>query len=151
MTLTCTLPAETIASTTVLAPHPSVTAVLPNSGPLAGGEGVTIFGTFLTSPTSVTFGPMVEATTVSASPTGHVITAIEPPGTPGTVDVTVTTPLGTSPITANDHFTYTTAPIVTGVTPSTGPTTGGTTVTITGLQMTTATAVMFGSVPATSF
>jgi hypothetical protein len=147
----CSLPAETIASTTVLAPHPSVTAVLPNSGPLLGGQGVTIYGSFLTNPTSVTFGTMIEATTVKVMTTGDVITAVEPPHPAGTVDVTVTTPLGTSPKTAADHFTYTTAPIVTGVTPSTGPTTGGTTVTITGLQMATATTVSFGTVPATSF
>jgi IPT/TIG domain len=147
----CTLPAETVASTTVLAPHPSVTAVLPNSGPLAGGEQVRIEGTFLTHPTSVTFGPMNEARTVKVLTTGRALSAIQPAGAAGTVNVTVTTPLGTSPVTGDDQFTYTNAPIVTAVTPGSGPTSGGTTVAITGLQMTTATKVTFGSMAATSF
>ena len=94
---------------------------------------------------------MNEATTVTVMTTGHALTVIQPPGAAGTVNVTVTTPLGTSPVTGNDQFTFTNAPIVTGVTPSSGPTSGGTTVAITGLQMTTATKVTFGSVSATSF
>ena len=147
----CTLPAEPVASTTVLAPHPSVTAVLPNSGPLAGGEQVRIEGTFLTHPTSVTFGPMNEARTFKVMTTGHALSVIQPAGAAGTVNVTVTTPLGTSPVTGNDDFTFTNAPIITGVTPSSGPTTGGTTVTITGLQMTTATKVTFGTTAAARF
>ncbi len=151
----CTLPAETIATTTVLAPHPTVTVLLPNSGPLAGGQQVRIVGTFLTKPTSVTFGPKREATTLKVSTTGHALTVVTPPWTGGptggTVNVRVTTPLGTSPTTPADQFTYTNAPVITGVTPSSGPTSGGTKVTITGLQMSTASKVMFGTVAATSF
>jgi subtilase family serine protease len=45
----------------------------------------------------------------------------------------------------------TTAPTVTLVTPSSGPTTGGTKVTITGTNFTGATKVLFGAVAATSF
>jgi hypothetical protein len=154
-TFTCSLPTETIASTTVNAPHPTVTVLLPNSGPLAGGQQVQIVGTFLTKPTSVTFGPKREASTLKVTTTGHRLTVVTPPWTGGptggTVNVRVTTPLGTSPTTPGDQFTYTNAPIITGVTPGSGPTTGGTKITITGLQMTTASTVMFGSVPATSF
>ena len=43
------------------------------------------------------------------------------------------------------------SPLVTGITPSSGPTTGGTSVTITGSNFSGATAVDFGSNPATSF
>ena len=39
-------------------------------------------------------------------------------------------------------------PVITGVAPDSGPTTGGTTVTITGLDLTVITEVAFGSVPA---
>lgn len=46
--------------------------------------------------------------------------------------------------------TPSTAPTVTAVAPSSGPTTGGTQVTITGTNLTGATAVMFGSVAATA-
>ncbi len=42
-------------------------------------------------------------------------------------------------------------PTVAGVSPSSGPSMGGTTVTITGSNLTGATAVYFGAVPATSF
>jgi hypothetical protein len=144
--LACTNPAETIASTSVSAPTTSVSVVLPNSGPLAGGESVIIGGTFFTGATAVDFGT-TPATTVKVI-TAHSITAVEPAGTAGTVDVRVTTPLGTSAVTPADHFTYTNGPIVTGVTPGSGPPAGGTTVTITGLQLTGATAVDFGSIPA---
>ncbi len=151
----CTLPAEPIATTTVTAPHPTVTALLPNSGPPAGGQSVTIEGTHLTHPTSVTFGPMREATTVKVSTTGHVLSVVTPPWTGsvtgGTVNVSVTTSLGTSPSSAASQFTYTNAPVVTGLTPSSGPESGGTTVTVTGLQFTGTTSVDFGTVPATSF
>ncbi len=79
------------------------------------------------------------------------ITADSPAGT-GTVDVTVTTPAGTSATSSADQFTYTTAaaPTVTGLSPTTGPTAGGTLVTITGTGFTGATAVDFGTTPATN-
>ena len=79
------------------------------------------------------------------------ITADSPAGT-GTVDVTVTTPLGTSPVTQADQFTYTAvaAPTVTGLSPTSGPATGGTLVTITGAGFTGATAVDFGTTAATN-
>ena len=81
------------------------------------------------------------------------ITATSPAGTAGTVDVTVTTPAGTSATSPADQFTYAVAaaPTVTGISPTSGPTTGGTSVTITGTSFTSATAVDFGTVPATSF
>ena len=63
------------------------------------------------------------------------ITADSPAGT-GTVDVTVTTPAGTSATSAADQFTYTVAvaPTVTGLSPTTGSQAGGTLVTITGTE-----------------
>jgi hypothetical protein len=56
-----------------------------------------------------------------------------------------------SPIVTADQFTYVPAPAVTGVSPPSGPLSGGTTVTITGTGFTGATAVSFGTVPAASF
>ena len=50
----------------------------------------------------------------------------------GTVDVTVTTPSGTSATSSADQFTYLAAPTVTGISPTAGPLGGGTVVTITG-------------------
>jgi hypothetical protein len=129
-------------------PPPTVTAVLPNSGPLAGGLTVKIEGTAFTTVTTVSFGT-THSTSVVFLSTSEIM-AKQPAGAAGTVNVRVSNPFGTSPVTAADQFTYTNAPIITGVTPSSGPTTGGTKVTITGLQMTTATKVTFGTAAATS-
>ena len=60
------------------------------------------------------------------------------------VNVTVTTPNGTSPVTSADKFTYLAALVVTGVGPGQGPLAGGTEVTITGTGLAGATAVKFG-------
>ena len=51
----------------------------------------------------------------------------------------------------NDQFTYVTPPTVTGVSPSSGPTAGGTVVTITGTNFTGASAVNFGATAAASY
>jgi large repetitive protein len=61
------------------------------------------------------------------------------------VNITVTTKGGTSATTSADKFTYTTpAPVVLRISPSSGPTAGGTSVTITGTNLSGATAVSFG-------
>ena len=56
--------------------------------------------------------------------------ATAPAGAVGTVDVTVTNSAGTSAITTADRYKYT--PTVTSLTPSSGSTAGGTSVTVTG-------------------
>ena len=126
---------------------PTVTGVSPNNGPAAGGASVIITGTNFTSATAVKFGA-TSATTFTINSDSQ-ITAIEPAGA-GVVDVTVTIPIsGTSAISSADHFTY--APAVTGVSPNIGPSTGSTSVIITGTGFSDATAVQFGSTSATSF
>ncbi|WP_445269635.1 IPT/TIG domain-containing protein [Streptomyces sp. DSM 41634] len=95
---------------------PTVTSVTPNHAPELSQcvNTVTVRGTeFPTSGTTVSFGS-VAATNVNVSGPEE-LTAQVPPQARGTVDVTVTTPNGTSPITAADQFTYdpdTTAPAV---------------------------------------
>jgi hypothetical protein len=124
---------------------PTVTGVSPKSGPLAGGTSVTITGTGFANPATVLFGGLPAAvTTLSAGK----ITATSPAGT-GMVNVTVTTPGGTSAMSAADRFTYLAAPTVTGVSPSAGKTSGGTTVTISGSGFVTGATVSFGSAKAT--
>jgi hypothetical protein len=121
---------------------PAITSLSPNQGPTAGGTSVTITGTNLTLATTVKFG--------AASATGFTvlsdtqIVAVAPPST-GTVQVTVVTPGGTSNGLA---YTYVAAPTVTGLSPSQGPTAGGTSVTITGTNLSLVTAVKFGAVSA---
>jgi hypothetical protein len=78
------------------------------------------------------------------------ITAVSPPQAAGFHNIYVTTPVGTSAPVADDQFTYVAA-IVSSISPTSGPTTGGTTVTITGAGFTGATKVAFGTDAATSF
>lgn len=100
-----------------VATPPTITGVNPNTGPSSGGTTVTITGTGFTCVTGVKFGTTPAATfTVVNSTT---ITATSPPGTPGTVDVTVTSCNGTSPTNTGDQFTFTGAS-------STSTTNGGT-------------------------
>ena len=67
------------------------------------------------------------------------------------MNVTVATAGGTSPDSAADEFSYSLAPVVSGVSPAVGSVLGGTTVTISGTGFTGATAVDFGTVAASSF
>jgi large repetitive protein len=127
---------------------PSVGAIAPSSGPTAGGTVVTITGANLTDTTAVRFGT-IAATFLINSATQ--ITATAPPGAAATVDVTVTTPAGASATGTGDHYTYTSAPIVSAVSPASGATAGGNSVTITGGNLTGATSVSFGTIAATSF
>ena len=124
---------------------PTVTKVTPSGGPGAGGTTVTIDGTDLAGATSVDFGS-VSATSFTVNAKGTEIKAIAPAHAAGTVNITITTPAGTT----TGQFTYA-APTVTKVTPSGGPGAGGTTVTIHGTDLAGATSVDFESVSATSF
>ncbi len=118
-------------------PAPTVTGVSPSSGPAAGATSVTITGTNLTGATAVKFGTTASGSFTFNSATQ--ITATSPAGS-GKVDVTVTTPGGTSATSSAAQYTYVPAPAVTGVSPSSGPAAGGTSVTITGTNLTGATA-----------
>jgi len=126
---------------------PVVAGVSPSGGPVAGGTTATVTGTGLSGTTEVDFGGN-PATNVSVTSSTS-LTATAPAGLAGAVDVTVTTPFGTSPTGSADRFTYFLAPTVTGVAPSTGPSFGGTQVTVTGTNLAGATAVRFGGSPAT--
>ncbi len=128
---------------------PTVTALSPTSGPTAGGTAVTITGSNLTGATAVKFGTTSVASFVVVSATS--ITTSSPAGVAGAVDVTVTTPGGTSATSAADQFTYAAVPTVTAVSPLAGNSTGGTSVTVTGTNFSGATAVKFGATNATSF
>ena len=61
------------------------------------------------------------------------------------MDVTVTTPGGTTATSAADLFTYDTVPAVTAITPNAGPLAGGTVVTVTGTGFTAGSTVDFGT------
>jgi hypothetical protein len=128
---------------------PAVTKVTPAKGPASGGTTVTITGTHFIGTTAVRFGS-TNATSFTVKSSKSIV-AVSPAATVGTIDVTVTTPGGTTAISLADHFKF--IPAVTNLNPNAGSKAGGTTVTVTGSGFalgTTATIVRFGAAKATS-
>ena len=93
----------------------AVMAISPDGGPATGGTTVTITGSGFTGATAVAFGGTAATAFTVVSDT--TISAVVPVGMSGSVDVTVTTATGTSPMTAADLFTYNVVP-----TPTLSPT-----------------------------
>jgi hypothetical protein len=124
--------------------QPRVTSLNPSHGPATGGTQVSIRGTSLSTASAVHFG---SASAGFRLESGR-IEATAPAGS-GTVHVTVTTPVGTSAAGTADLYSY--EPVVTSISPASGPAGGGAAVTITGAGLAEATAVMFGSLPAKEF
>ena len=133
------------AAYTYSAAAPSISALSPVSGTTAGGTSVVITGTNFIGTTAVTFGGINATSFVVNSATQ--ITAITPPRAPGSATVAVVTPGGT--ITTN--FTFSSLPTATTLSPTSGTTSGGVTVTINGTNFIGATAVTFGGTNAASF
>lgn len=96
---------------------PAVTSLSPTNGLFSGGTVVTLTGTGFTGATNVSFGasnvPAAGFTVVS--PTQIIVTS--PSHLAGWVDVTVTTPWGTSATHANAHYLY----LLPNATLATGP------------------------------
>jgi hypothetical protein len=127
---------------------PSIAAVSPSAGPIAGGTSVTITGTAFTGATAVLFGTTPAASfTVGGATT---ITARSPAGS-GSAAISIVAPGGTSAANADATFTWAAQPAVTGLSPDQGSFAGGTIVKITGHGFTGATAVYFGTVAAATF
>ena len=129
---------------------PTITSFSPTTGPV--GCVVTITGTNFNNPnvTDVEFNNVNAASFTIDSATS--ITAVVNTGTTtGLVEVTnadgTDTTTGDTP--ANFTVANTTCPTITGFTPTTGPV--GTSVVITGTNLTGATAVTFNGVTATTF
>ena len=135
----------TYTTTTV----PVIASVTPASGPLAGGTVVTITGSGFTGTTQVTFGGVAGTNVTNVTDTSLQVTT-PARATAGPVDVIITATGGTSVTSSVAKFTYAGVPTITAVSPAGGPTTGGTTVTLTGTGFTGASAVTFGGVAGTS-
>ncbi len=129
-------------------PAPTVTGVSPNSGTTLGGDQVTVTGTNLSGGT-VRFGTFAASTTCTSDTSCTVLSRSQ--ASAGQVDVTVTTPAGTSAITSADKYTFTASalPAVTGLSPDHGSQAGGTPVTISGTNLTNG-SVRFGTTLATA-
>jgi hypothetical protein len=88
---------------------PLVSKVSPASGTSSGNTVVTIVGRNLAQASSVTFGPRGPGAILAES--SSQITVIDPPHSPGRVNVIVTLPNGRSSATStSSHFTYVVAP-----------------------------------------
>lgn len=147
--------AGAIAATTNggFSPAPVVTQVSPDAGVDSGGTAVTISGQNFLGASAVDFGSapaasyrVVNATTIDAQSPAV--------SGPESVDVTVVTNGGTSALSPSDKFDFvspTPKPDVTGVSPSSGPLTGGEAVVISGLDFAGATVVAFGPNVVTKF
>ncbi|HEY5025509.1 MAG TPA: IPT/TIG domain-containing protein [Acidimicrobiales bacterium] len=134
---------------------PVVSGVSSSSGPVSGGNSVTVTGTNFVGTPTVHFGSNLGSNVTVSSPTS--LTATVPSGSTGTVDVTVTNAATqgagvggpTSSTGAADQYTYGPAPTVTSVSPNLGSSAGGTAVTVSGTNLGGASAVDFGANPAT--
>jgi len=111
----------------------------PVAGPPGGGTTVSIFGVGFTGATSVTFGGVPGTGLVVGDDSQLIV--VTPAHAIGTVPVIVTSPAGNA---GAPPYTYVSGPTVTSISPASGPTTGGTAVTITGTGFTGATGVTFG-------
>jgi len=133
---------------TYITPPPTVSAVSPSSGPTAGGTAITIAGTGFEAGATVTVGGtaatgvnVVSATQINATAPAHVA---------GAADVVVTVNGQSSATNPGDQFTYVAPPSPVSVSPASGSTFGGTSVTITGTDFRTGATVTFGGTALTS-
>jgi hypothetical protein len=125
--------------------RPTIAKLAPVKGGAGGGTTVTITGTNYTEVAAVHFGA-VAATSFTVNSTTS-ITATSPEEPVGNVNVTVTNPGGTS----GGSHRYKFAPVINSVSPNSGPATGGTSVSITGVGFAPgATTIKFGSTLAAS-
>jgi hypothetical protein len=166
-TITATSPAHAPGLVGVVVQHPggnsgpfdftytpliSVTSIVPNFGPDAGGTVVAITGTCFTGVTGVLFDGVPATSFTVNSDTS--ITATTPAGTAGFVDVTIegTVACGGDEV-VPDGFQYiaANAPVILGLNPNSGPFTGGTAVTVSGSGFTGATGVTFDGLAALNF
>ena len=123
---------------------PTISSISRASGSVSGGTQVTLTGTGFSTVTHVKFGTTTAAAITVKSPTKLVATS--PAHAAGTVGISVTTPGGTTATTPADAFTFTVpVPVVSTISPTSGPAAGGTTVTVSGSGLTGATTVFFGT------
>ncbi|GHU08436.1 hypothetical protein FACS189431_4690 [Alphaproteobacteria bacterium] len=119
---------ETLTNGFTYADAPTVTISYPSAGPVTAGTSLRILGTGFTGATVVTIGgtACVSFTVVSNTE----VSCEAPAHTAGMASIQVTTSGGTNA--TNTLYTYMDAPTITNISPNSGPTAGGTLVTVTG-------------------
>jgi len=117
---------------TYIAPAPTISSISPSSGTTLGGTAVTVTGANFATGAVVKIGGVNATSTTFVSPT--TLTASTAAKAAGMNAVTVSNADGqTTPINGAVSFTYVIpAPTISVVSPISGPTAGGTTLTITG-------------------
>jgi hypothetical protein len=124
-------------------PDPVITKISPTNGYTTGGTVVTIYGTNFLVGDTVQFGP--NAGTGVAINNSTNITATTPSGNAGAANVTVTDVANQTGTLANGFlYVLPPPPVVMALTPSSGPTTGGTVVTVTGTGFANGDTLKFG-------
>ena len=133
-------------------PAPQIAQVVPGSGPLMGGTVVNIQGMYFQDGAQVLFSgvPGTQITVLSETS----ILANTPPGEEGPADVTVLNPDGQG-TTAFGGFEYVVPsappPTLFGVIPASGPQGGGTTILVTGSNLSAAGMLYVNFQPVTQF
>jgi hypothetical protein len=123
---------------------PTITSISPISGSTAGGQSMTIIGTNLLNATVTIGGNPVQNLTIVSS---IQITCTVPPGTAGATSVIVAVVGATS---ASKPYTYTqdptiNNPTITSISPISGSTTGGQSMTIIGTNLLNSTVTIGGN------
>jgi Zn-dependent metalloprotease len=131
---------------------PAITSISPATGSVGGGTTITLTGAGLDNATGVLIGGVAATNVTVVAGVGWrgatTVTAVTPARASSLVDVAVTTPTGT--VTSSEAFRYGRAePTIAGVSPASGPLAGGTTITITGADLTGTTNVTVGGILAT--
>jgi formylglycine-generating enzyme required for sulfatase activity len=138
-----------------LGQNAEVTSIEPNHGPASGGTQITIVGSSLDMPLALTLNN-VAATNLQLIHS-RALTAVTPPGTPGLATLALIFADG-SVITVPDAFTYdeeeqstSEKPLsITVITPTSGPTAGGTELTIQGANFVAGSVLLIGGRPASN-
>lgn len=125
---------------------PTVLSVSPATGPAAGGTEVTIGGANFAAGATVIIGGVTATNVQFVSSASLKVTT--PARAAGPADVTVTVDGRSSTLTAG--FTYVLLPpTISGISPASGSTAGGTTVTVSGTNFAAGASLTIGGVAAT--
>ncbi len=127
---------------------PTINFISPATGPVFGGTVVTLYGTNLYNPVSITIGS-VPCTGIAGY--GTTATCVTPAGFGGPYNVTFNGLGGSTTLPFAFTYGLGSGPVVTGLYPNTGPSSGLNYVTILGSGFTNVTSVTFGGVAATVF
>jgi len=126
---------------------PTVLGIAPGSGPASGGTTVTISGANFAAGAAVSIGNVAATSVTVVSSTS--ITAVTGASAAGAASVTVTVDGRSSTLASAFTYVALPPPTISGISPSSGSTAGGTTVTLAGTNFASGATVTIGGVAAT--